>query len=171
MRKAIVNRGCSSNGRAIASHAIGNGIDARHLHFFSYAWNMSACVMHMELFMYVRRCYYATYYTHWSDTERRPAWINNYMSSFIRYWWMCVCIMYPCVNNHRLVDMDTCLSFWCNHTLVSALICAPTYYTRTLQFWDKLGISKPPFLDIWINWSYVSLLACITDLDGETEDY
>ena len=24
--------GCSSNGRAIASHAIGNGIDARHLH-------------------------------------------------------------------------------------------------------------------------------------------
>ena len=30
----ILHRGCSSDGRAIASHAIGTGIDARHLQFY-----------------------------------------------------------------------------------------------------------------------------------------
>ena len=30
----IMSWGCSSNGRALALHARGTGIDARHLHFF-----------------------------------------------------------------------------------------------------------------------------------------
>ncbi len=30
----IMLRGCSSNGRALALHARGTGIDAQHLHFF-----------------------------------------------------------------------------------------------------------------------------------------
>ena len=30
----LMSEGCSSNGRALALHARGTGIDARHLHFF-----------------------------------------------------------------------------------------------------------------------------------------